>query len=235
MPELVAAPVVPEGTYCIHLKSHQRPLFGHEQDYLQCLQMLEQQYTASATRTLGYCLLPTAIYWLVMIADQPPERIALQLRQAYSQYTNQKSNRHGSVFAEAMGIVMVEPASWLTQVVRQLHFLPVDERLVPTPDCYRWSSHHRYQQAASGNRQDWFDATPVLNRVGNQRSQQRRRYEEYMSLSTAPRCGAERLETGCHPVYRALASDSYLRKTQGRAGEHPPAARSDGTGQAPNT
>jgi hypothetical protein len=184
---------------CISLCGQpQRPLFRSLDDFRHGRQLLQDLHSGTGAITLGYCLLPGSIHWLIREGDMAATAVADGLRQQYTHYYNARGGRHGSIFTELTGLLTLTPQRQLAPLIRHLHQLPIRQRLVPTADCYRWSSHDLYLQATTGPRQDWFDPRPLLLRLANQR-QPLRRYQHYMEQPGAelhllledgqPRCG----------------------------------------------
>ncbi len=170
----------------LQFNSHgQRPLFAQRSDYRELLALfeqlhLEQQKSDTTLTTLAFCLLPNSIHWVIKTPQAFVKPIGQQLQQAYTCIYNQQQQRNGSLFHPHMVCQLVEPQRYLSELVRQIHYLPVTEKLVAAPSIYPWSSHSYYlnsQQICL----DWFDTEPLFNRVARQRAHPLRRYSQYMT------------------------------------------------------
>lgn len=196
---------------CISLCGQpQRPLFRSLDDFRHGRQLLQDLHSSTGAITLGYCLLPGSIHWLIREEDMAATAVAASLRQQYTHYYNAGAGRHGSIFTELTGLLTLTPAQ-LAPLIRYLHQLPIRQRLVPTADCYRWSSHGLYLQATTGPRPAWFDHRPLLLRLANQR-QPLRRYQHYMEQPGADYYLWEQEQN--QPRSGALVPDDTLPLTQ---------------------
>lgn len=170
----------------LQFNSHgQRPLFAQRSDYRELLALfdqlhLEQQKSNSALTTLAFCLLPHSIHWVIKTPEAFARPIGQQLQQAYTHIYNQQQQRNGSLFHPHMVCQLVEPQRYLSDLVRQMHYLPVTEKLVADPSIYPWSSHSYYLNSQQISL-DWFDTLPLFNRVARQRAHPLRRYSQYMA------------------------------------------------------
>ncbi|GAA5314878.1 MAG: hypothetical protein AseanaTS_00820 [Candidatus Pelagadaptatus aseana] len=191
--------------FYVELKSNaHRSLFTDRESFLQFEALLQQLFEETGATTLGYCLLQETVHLVLNAGDEGIKNDSRWLTQAYTKFYNDHHQRNGSVFNNRSHTLLLEPRRYLLAVIRQLHQLPVTAQLVAAASIYPWSSHHHYQEDRHA---DWFESQPLINLVGNQRHNWRRRYEQAMTTATG-----EFLDWhgGNHDQVIALASDHYV-------------------------
>ncbi|BFM17636.1 hypothetical protein R50073_38190 [Maricurvus nonylphenolicus] len=168
-------------THYLQFNSHgQRPLFAQRADYAQMLDLFDCISQQQQISTLVFCLLPHSIHWLIHAPDENAEAIGQWLQHAYTQLYNEQQQRNGSLFNKRMLCHKVDPFQDFAELSHQIHHLPVAGKLVPDPAIYPWSSHKLYLNR-SNQHPRWFLASPLLNRIANQRASQIRRYSQFMA------------------------------------------------------
>jgi REP-associated tyrosine transposase len=228
----------------LQFNSHgQRPLFAQRSDYRELLALFEQlhlehQKSDTTLTTLAFCLLPNSIHWVIKTPEAFAKPIGQQLQQAYTSIYNQQQQRNGSLFHPHMVCQLVEPQRYLSELVRQIHYLPVTEKLVAAPSIYPWSSHSYYLNSQQVSL-DWFETEPLFNRVARQRAHPLRRYSQYMAQPPATMAliqpGVDLQDPiasldNTHPHQTTLASETY--KTQIESMQQPTSPSGELTLQA---
>jgi hypothetical protein len=194
--------------YYIELKSSGScSLFTDQSSFIYFTDLLPKLYQENGTQTLAYCLLQERIYLILRCGNNEIAQTCDHLLKDYTQYYNEQNNRSGSVFQKQRCCTLLEPAYFLSDAIKQIHYLPVSMGLVALPSIYPWSSHKHYTNES--NTDDWFDKDTLLNLIGHQRSNRVRRYEQV--TSQPPTCELD-LAEGNNELYFALASDAYIEK-----------------------
>lgn len=111
-------------------------------------------------------------------------------------------HKHQQIISESAEVVFVEEDSYLIPLVMEMHYWPVRQGLVASPEVYPWSSdpHYRLDKPPQ-----WLASHRMLKRLSHQRFNTILRYERTMEQFEP-----WDIEKAKHHLYQALASTAYL-------------------------
>lgn len=127
----------------LHGNGHQ-PIFLDDTDRTRLLLLLQEGIEKFGHKIYAYCLLPTRLQLVIEVAEVPLSRIMQQLGFRYTRWFNDWHQQAGHLFQGRYKAILLDPEPYLLDLVRQLHLLPVREKLETDPMHYPWSSHRAY-------------------------------------------------------------------------------------------
>ena len=194
------------GTY--YFKVHgakDAPLFRSVFEYEYFKQMLAKE---DGCELIAYVFSEYQAQW-VMHCDQDWQVILDNIRARTQELHFKLWHKHQQIISESAEVLLVEEDNYLVPLVMELHYWPVREGLVASPDVYSWSSdklyrQSRYQQAQSHNA---LASHRMLQRLAKQRFNSSVSYERMMQqFEPWP------IENAKNRLYQALASDAYITR-----------------------
>jgi putative transposase len=151
---------VPGGTYYIvQWGTAQQPLFTQSQDVEILTKLLTTSLTNAGAIALGYCWLPDALHLCLRTHLTPVGRVLQGFSSSYARAVHTRTHTKGHLFSRRHTALLIDPAQWLLPVIRYLHWLPVLQGVVASPDAYALSSCRSY---VSGTPPRWLDITSAL-------------------------------------------------------------------------
>jgi len=200
--------------YYVELNSGaRRKLFDSSEDYQSFLPLLAELQHKHQSRTLAWCLLQNSIHLLVKAGPEGLSTAINSLKKTYTEQSNLRNTRSGSLFTTANNCTLIEPSEWLLPAVRHIHQLPLQHKLVPELSIYPWSSHENYRLAQGPN---WLDWENTLNKIAQQRAGRLARYENFIRSVNPPDVD---WVNGTHSQFRALAEPKYVAQVMEKEGE----------------
>ena len=156
----------------------QQDIFLDDADRKSLLELLGSAHERWGLVFHGYCLMSNHYHLEVETPDANLSRAMQWVNQVYASGVNRRYRRAGHLFQGRFKSVLVEGESYLDRLTRYIHLNPVRARLVSHPGDYRWSSYREYV----GLRKcpPWLKVSATLGRFGGSRSEQRRKYREYV-------------------------------------------------------
>ncbi len=93
----------------------------------------------------AFCLMPNHFHMLLeQCSNVKISKLLLKICTSFSMFVNKKYRRVGHVFQDCFKAVHIESNSQLMWASNYIHMNPVKDRLVKTPDQYKWSSYNDY-------------------------------------------------------------------------------------------
>ena len=90
---------------------------------------------------IAYCLMSTHVHFILQqLADKGIETFMRRLLNAYSKYFNLRHNRRGPLWENRFGNRIILDERGLNQRIEYIHYNPVKENLVKTPQEWPYSS-----------------------------------------------------------------------------------------------
>jgi REP element-mobilizing transposase RayT len=121
-----------------------QPIFLDNTDRTRLLLLLQEGIEKFGHNIYAYCLLPTRLHLVIAVDEVPLSRIMQQLGFRYTRWFNDWHQYAGHLFQGRYKAILLDPEPYLLDLVRQLHLLPVHEKLETDPMQYAWSSHRAY-------------------------------------------------------------------------------------------
>lgn len=194
------------GTYYIRVKSaHQKRLFDSILEFHCACDLLEDIAAEPTTDIYAFCLLQQDIHWLIK-SKTPALEVIKNWCTRYSQWYHSIHPNTSALFDNAIHCMLIEPKLYLNQLIRYVHLLPQERKLVPNPDIYPWCSHQHYINELEF---PWLNSDPLNGEICLKRSRRQNRYTSFINESYRPEQQLD-LETGNHAKYLALARAAYV-------------------------
>jgi putative transposase len=116
-------------------------IFLKDGDRRQFLELLGREIGQHRWLCHGYCLLQDEYRLLIETPEGNLGRGIGRLNAIYSQWFNRRHRRAGHLFRGRYKAIVIEKATWLSAVARDLAWAPVRAGLVKRPGHWDWSSH----------------------------------------------------------------------------------------------
>jgi putative transposase len=123
---------------------NKQPVYLDDTDREDFLRLVEYEGHRFRLRVACYCLMGNHFHLLVYDEQGHLSRSMQHLGTMYTQTFNKRHERDGALFKGRFRSRVVDVSSYLLEVVRYIHFNPVDAGLVARARDYRWSSHRTY-------------------------------------------------------------------------------------------
>ena len=157
-----------------------RMTFADDQDRTRFLELVAVCGKRWGLRTFSFCLMPNHYHLFVCDEHGNLSRAMRHLDGVYTQFFNRRHGRDGALFRGRFRDRVVEAETYALEVVRYLHFNPVDAGLVERAADYPWSSHRDY---LSARRPEWLHTKEIWDLFGEDTAAGRRRFDEFVHQS----------------------------------------------------
>ncbi|SEA61334.1 dnaA protein helix-turn-helix [Desulfuromusa kysingii] len=127
----------------LHGNSHQQ-VFIDVTDRTRFLLLIQEGIEKFGHKVHAYCLLPDQLQLVIEVGDVPLARIMQQLGFRYTRWFNDWHQQSGHLFQGRYKAILINPETYLLDLVRELHLAPLRLGLENDPMRYRWSSHRSY-------------------------------------------------------------------------------------------
>lgn len=109
----------------------------------------------------GYCWAKDHVQMAIQVKDQPLSKVMQNLTFRYTRHFNASHNRSGSLFHGRYRAILIDPDTYLNDLVRYIHNNPVRGGQAKSADQGKWTSHSGYMDAA--NTPEWLTTSTVLD------------------------------------------------------------------------
>jgi REP-associated tyrosine transposase len=177
------------GIYHVILRGNARgPIFFREQDR-DCLNdLMADGLRRYDCRVHAFCWMTNHLHVAIQVADRPLSTLMCWLAASYARHINRSLGRSGHLFERRHRAELVVDDEYLLNLVRYIHFNPVNAGMVGDPGDYIWSSHRAYLGV---NNFGWLTTRAVLSCFGESLSTARHQYRVFMSCKTDWTPGAD--------------------------------------------
>lgn len=159
------------------------PIFLDDADRAAFVKRLAELDYRWGLRIHAYCLMANH-YHLEVETREPNLSRGLQwLNHVYASHTNWRHKRVGHLFQGRFKSALVEAETHLHALTRYIHMNPVRGGLVKEPSDYTWSSYRAYLGFVRPP--IWLETRETLQRFGANRSEQIRRYQQFVEGEAA--------------------------------------------------
>lgn len=134
------------------------------------------------TRMHGFCLMRNHVHLIVEVGATPLSRPMQNLCFRYGRWINRREGRAGHVFQGRFRALLIEPDSYLLELVRYVHLNPVRAALVEAAEDYPWSGHRAYLGLES---LPWLTTDRALSRFGRGGAGARAHYRAFVRGGSA--------------------------------------------------
>jgi REP-associated tyrosine transposase len=154
-------------------------LFLKDGDRRFFLELLGREIAQHRWLCYGYCLLDDQYQLLLETPEANLGRGIGRLNAMYSQWFNRRHERAGHLFQGRYKAIIVEKASWLRAVLRDLAWSPVHAGFVRRPGQWPWSSHRCI--AKCRDVPSWLAAGTVLDAFAGETHGIRKAYRAFIA------------------------------------------------------
>jgi REP element-mobilizing transposase RayT len=134
---------------------HGVPVFDNDGDREHFLKLMQDCGRRWKLTPVAYCLMGNHYHILWLDEEGFLDRGMRHLDGVYTQAYNRRNGKDGTLFRGRYKARLVQEERYLAEVVRYLHFNPVDAGLVSHAADYPWSSHRAFLGLESS---DWLRA-----------------------------------------------------------------------------
>lgn len=136
---------LPGGFYHVMLRGNGgQEIFLDPEDGRLFLAIMAEATGRFGMRVHAWCLMPNHVHLLLQVGAEPLARAMQRITQRYTGFVNKREQRVGHLFQGRYKAVLVDADSYLLELVRYIHLIPVRAGLAKKPDAWRWSSHRAY-------------------------------------------------------------------------------------------
>jgi REP element-mobilizing transposase RayT len=121
-----------------------QPVFLNSSDRTRLLLLLQEGSEKFGHRIHAFCFLPTEIRLVVEVGQLPLSRIMQHLGFRYTRWFNARHGRAGHLFQGRYRALLIDPQTYLLDLVCALHRAPLVASLTDDPLRYVWTSHRAY-------------------------------------------------------------------------------------------
>ena len=119
-------------------------VFLDDTDRTRLLLLTQEGIEKLGHRVHAYCLLPTSLQLVVEVGEVPLSRVMQQLGFRYTRWFNDWHGQAGHLFQGRYKAILIDPETYLLDLVRHLHLAPLKGTDYSDPMQYPWSSHRAY-------------------------------------------------------------------------------------------
>lgn len=135
----------PGAMYHITNRGNRRSsIFYDDRDRLTYLRMFKDACSDFPCILHSYCLMSNHIHLQLETIDHHPKYIMHRLNSRYAIYFNRRHSLDGHLFQGRYRSKLILSEDYFLKVSRYIHLNPVEAKLVPSPEEYRWSSCSAY-------------------------------------------------------------------------------------------
>jgi len=183
----IARIVVPgETMHIIQRGNNNQPIFFHDTDYQQYLNMLKCSAPGNGCSIHAYALMENHVHLLLTPARwDGVSRMMQVVGRSYARYVNKQYNRSGTLWDGRYKSSLIESFHYLLPCSLYVEFNPVRTGIVKQPGDYRWSS---YACNALGRNNELITLHPVYELLGDDHAS---RSQAYRKMSAELLCMAD--------------------------------------------
>lgn len=171
--------VLPHYPHHVVQRGHNRQVvFAERRDYERYLGTLRELKERFAVAVYAFCLMTNHVHLLV--SPREPDAIGKLMKRLAGRQTrhrNRLEGRTGTLWEARYKSSLVQRDDYLLACLRYIELNPVRARIVAEPEDYTWSSC-RYRLGR--DKADWLDHHPCYLALGEDESERRRCYREFL-------------------------------------------------------
>ncbi len=151
-------------------------IFYSQEDRYRLYLLLQEGIERFGHRIHAFCLMTNHLHIVVQVGDIALSKIFQNVSFRYTRYINKKQNRIGHLFQGRYKALLIDPDSYLLELVRYIHNNPLRTGMVLSPEHYQWSSHRAYIGEESI---PWLTTDWILSQFGKHKKRARQRFHEF--------------------------------------------------------
>jgi REP element-mobilizing transposase RayT len=113
---------------------------------------------------LAFCWAKNHVQMAIRVSDAPLAKVMQNLSFRYTRHFNRQHEREGSLFRGRYKAILIDPDTYLNDLVRYIHNNPVRHGAARTAATAKWTSHQAYLHA--DQQPAWLDTRVVLSSFG---------------------------------------------------------------------
>ncbi len=157
-----------------------RPIFKSDHDRNDFIERFVNIIEETETKCLAWALIPNHFHLLLKSGSIPVAKVMLRLLTGYAVSYNLRHKRQGHLFQNRYKSILCQEDPYLLELVRYIHLNPIRAKSVPD-----LKSLEKYPYCGHGTlmgkfKNDWQDVGGVLDLFGENISQARRRYKDFV-------------------------------------------------------
>lgn len=156
--------------------SAKRPIFSQPQDYQLFERLLATALHRTGTRLHAYCWTPAAIHLALQIDSVPVGRFMQGITSRYARGIHERAAESGHFFRQRYEAALIDPDTYLLELIRYIHHVPVRDGLSKDPASYPFTSHLAY---LGRGHVPWLTTLAALRLLNG--GDRRSAYAEFMS------------------------------------------------------
>jgi len=149
----------------------------HRNRFLDLLGDIRERYRVEVH---AWCLMGNHYHLLIRTQLPNLARAMRHLDGVYTQWHNRVHETDGALFRGRYKSIVVDSGSYLAQLSRYIHRNPVDAKLTPHIENWRWSSYRAYIGLAQRADCDWLCKNEILGLFGSHHPH--RHYRAFVEL-----------------------------------------------------
>lgn len=187
----------------------QECLFLDENDYSYYLEALRQMVKERFLKVYAYCLMPTELRLVVLPTRLMLSKSIQKMHLRYTFYINKKRSRAGHLFNGRFKSLVFSNEN-LPKVIRSVHLWPYRIGQITRANNYEFSSYKSYINN-SNNKIDFLDKEEILSCFGQNESEQRRAFFNFIETSAL-----EKDDYGVEEFFQGIGGDdeALLKKAK---------------------
>ncbi|NIT13027.1 MAG: transposase, partial [Candidatus Dadabacteria bacterium] len=194
---------VPGGFYHVILRGNGGQDIFHEVDDTKYFEnLVSEGVRRFGHRVHCYCWMKNHVHLVIQVSSTPLSKIIQNISFRYTLYFNKKYDTIGHLFHGRYKAILIDPQSYLLQVVRYIHLNPVKAKIVNKPEEYRWSSCRPYLGRC---RCEWLTTDYVLRLFSKNREEAVADFQEFVA-DGLENVYEQQLPAG--PVHRGILGDT---------------------------
>jgi len=153
-------------------------IFSEKRDYNVFLDVLAETSPLWNAGVAAYCLLPNRYHLLIQTERDNLSKCMGYIKGRYTGVFNVLHRNSGSLFQRGYRSIPVEKDSYLLDLMRFIHRIPLQEGIVKKLDVYEWSSHRAY--VTETPKLNWLHKDAILSMLTQDKRQQPRLYKQFV-------------------------------------------------------
>ncbi len=167
--------------YVTNRGRHGDLVFVDKYDYQVFVDLLEESVSLWNIGISAYCLLPNQYHMLVRTPEGNLSRSMRHINGIYTQRYNRAHDFDGPLFRGRFKSILVDEGAYLIEIVKYIHQLPENEKIVAQFDRYPWSSHPGY--VSNAKKWAWLNKDIIFSLISTTRRGSVKAYRKVMRES----------------------------------------------------
>jgi putative transposase len=151
-------------------------LFLEKRDYEAFLDILAETAPLWNTGIAAYCLVPNRYHLLIQTERDSLSKCMSYIKGRYTGVFNMLHQSRGPLFQRGYRSIPLEEDSYLLDLMRYIHRIPLLEGMASKLDAYEWSSHRAYMTETV--RLNWICKDFLLSMLADDQRKQQKLYRQ---------------------------------------------------------